>query len=145
MTGSMTVFNVIKPKAGSSMAIYGLGAVGCAALMAANVRNEAGRLAIRTLNIICGLQLRGLGNLIAIDVLPSRLQLAVELGATHTIDPRSENVTERILEITSGKGVDSVVEATGVIKGSHAVDNQPVHFAHSFHFQTLPSSPRGRL
>ncbi|CAD6582207.1 MAG: hypothetical protein CYPHOPRED_001867 [Cyphobasidiales sp. Tagirdzhanova-0007] len=96
MSGSMTVFNILKPKLGSSMAIYGLGAVGCAALMAAN--------------------LRGLGNLIAIDVSQSRLDLARELGATHTVNPATEDVTKRILNITAGLGVDNVVEATGVIR-----------------------------
>ena len=65
-------------------------------------------------------QLRGLGNLIAIDVSQSRLDLARELGATHTVNPATEDVTKRILNITAGLGVDNVVEATGVIRGAQA-------------------------
>lgn len=44
----------------------------------------------------------------------SRLELAKELGATHTINSRTEDLAQRIAEITDGKGVDYSVDTTGV-------------------------------
>jgi aryl-alcohol dehydrogenase len=46
-----------------------------------------------------------------VDVSDQRLALATELGATHTINGRTENVRERMMEIT-GSGVDYVLEMT---------------------------------
>jgi aryl-alcohol dehydrogenase len=43
----------------------------------------------------------------------ARLELALELGATHVIDNREENVASRIAAIT-GSGVDYILEITGV-------------------------------
>jgi aryl-alcohol dehydrogenase len=60
------VLNVLRPHAGSSLVVYGAGAVGLSAVMAA-------RLTAAT-------------HIIAVDRLASRLSLAAELGATETID-----------------------------------------------------------
>ena len=49
----------------------------------------------------------------AVDVLPERLALAAELGATHTLNPRSGRAAEAIMEITAGKGADVIVEFSG--------------------------------
>ncbi len=49
---------------------------------------------------------------IAVDINPMRLKLALELGATHTIDNRHEKLASRITGITGG-GVDFVLENTG--------------------------------
>jgi len=46
-----------------------------------------------------------------VDIKPKRLWLALELGATHTIDHRRQDVASRIAHIT-GRGVDYVVETT---------------------------------
>jgi aryl-alcohol dehydrogenase len=54
----------------------------------------------------------GAAPIIGIDILPKRLKLARELGATHAIDSRREDVTTRIQDIT-GSGVDYSVEGTG--------------------------------
>ena len=43
-----------------------------------------------------------------------RRDLALELGATDVIDPMSESMAERVLEITSGRGADLILEATGL-------------------------------
>jgi aryl-alcohol dehydrogenase len=91
-TGAGAVMNSLKVQAGESIAIFGTGAVGLAAVMAARVV--------------------GAGPIIGVDINPSRLELAKELGATHTIDSRTEDVHQRIAEIT-GTGVDYVVEVTG--------------------------------
>jgi len=65
-TGAGAVLNALRPFAGSSVVVYGAGAVGLSAIMAA-------RLTAAT-------------HIIAVDRLASRLSLAAELGATETID-----------------------------------------------------------
>lgn len=94
MTGSGTVLNNLEPKAGSSIVVFGTGAVGLAALMAGNIAN-------------CD-------KIIAVDLHDSRLELAKELGATHTINSKNIDVIEAIKEITDGKGADYAVDTTGV-------------------------------
>ena len=50
--------------------------------------------------------------IIAIDLVPARLELAGELGATHTIDARLEDPVAAVVRIT-GIGADYTVEASG--------------------------------
>lgn len=93
-TGASTVLNVLKPEAGSSIAVFGVGAVGLSAIMAAKIA--------------------GCENIIAIDLHDNRLELAEELGATATINSGKDvNVAEKIKEIT-GTGVQRVLDTTGV-------------------------------
>jgi aryl-alcohol dehydrogenase len=54
----------------------------------------------------------GADPIIGVDIIPMRLALALQLGATHTIDNRHDDVASRISEIAGG-GVDYVVETTG--------------------------------
>src|SRR3984957_16866591 len=68
-TGAGAVLNALRPFAGSSVVVYGSGAVGLSAIMAA-------RLTAAT-------------HIIAVDKLAARLALAAELGATETIDVSS--------------------------------------------------------
>ena len=56
----------------------------------------------------------GPANIIAIDILPNRLEMAKKMGATHVINGKEENVVERVRELTSGRGPDLVVDAAGV-------------------------------
>nr|WP_255220204.1 zinc-binding dehydrogenase [Terribacillus saccharophilus] len=51
--------------------------------------------------------------IIAVDIHDSRLELAKELGATHTINSKNEDTAEKIKEIT-GKGAHYSLETTGV-------------------------------
>lgn len=92
MTGSGSVLNKLKPEHGSSIVIFGCGTVGLSAIMGANVSN-------------CGI-------IIAVDIHESRLELAKELGATHTINVKDGNVLEAIKEIT-GRGVNYAIESSG--------------------------------
>ncbi len=65
---------------------------------------------------ICMLQvarLKGPGILIALDLEPSRLALARELGADLSLNPREEDVVARVLESTGGYGCDVYIEASG--------------------------------
>ncbi|MDN4072208.1 NAD(P)-dependent alcohol dehydrogenase [Fictibacillus terranigra] len=90
-TGSGAVLNKLKPKVGSSIVIFGCGAVGLSAVMGAKVASCT--------------------TIIAIDFNESRLELAKELGATHTINPKDTNSVEEIQKITGG-GVNYSIETT---------------------------------
>jgi aryl-alcohol dehydrogenase len=90
-TGAGTVMNSLAVRKGSSIAIFGTGSVGLAALMAARIV--------------------GADPIIAVDIRPKRLRLAKELGATHLINSRRCDPSERIAAIASG--VDYAVETTG--------------------------------
>lgn len=92
-TGAGTVMNTLKVAAGDSFAAFGAGAVGLSAVMAAVAS--------------------GATTVIAVDVVPSRLELAMEIGATHVVNSQEEDPVERILELTNG-GVDFAVESTGI-------------------------------
>ncbi|MBI5570378.1 MAG: NAD(P)-dependent alcohol dehydrogenase [Desulfomonile tiedjei] len=91
-TGAGTVMNSLQVSKGAGIAIFGTGAVGLAAIMVARIV--------------------GANPIVGVDRLPKRLELARELGATHVIDNRHEDVGSRITDIT-GSGVDYVVETTG--------------------------------
>ena len=90
-TGAGTVMNSLKVSSRESIAIFGTGAVGIAAVMAARIV--------------------GAKPIIGVDIKPKRLQLAMELGATHVINNRRQDVAAHIAEIT-GRGIDYVVETT---------------------------------
>ncbi|WP_284141704.1 MULTISPECIES: NAD(P)-dependent alcohol dehydrogenase [unclassified Virgibacillus] len=92
-TGAGTVLNKIKPEFGSTIAIYGAGAVGLSAIMAAKIV--------------------GCKTIIAIDVHESRLSLAKELGATHILNGTKADVVNEIKAITNG-GSKYAVDTTGV-------------------------------
>src|SRR5258708_8311100 len=77
--------------AGSSIAIFGSGAVGLSALMAARVA--------------------GCTTIIAVDTKPNRLTLARELGATHTLNALETDVVEEVQHITGG-GATFTLETT---------------------------------
>ena len=91
-TGAGTVMNSLAVKAGSIIAVFGVGAVGMAAVMAARIV--------------------GARTIIAVDIKPVRLKLALQLGATHTINNRHGDLAQSLSDITGG-GVDYVVETTG--------------------------------
>ena len=102
-TGSGTVLNKLKPSFGQSIAVYGCGAVGLSAVM--------------------GAKIVGAYPIIAIDVVDSRLKLAKELGATHTINGKESNdVVAEVRKITNG-GSHYAVDTAGV----PMVTRQAVH------------------
>lgn len=55
----------------------------------------------------------GATDVIVVDVIEKRLECAKELGASHVINARNENVIEKIAALTGGKGVDKVIETAG--------------------------------
>ncbi|XAR58702.1 UDP-glucose 6-dehydrogenase [Bertholletia excelsa] len=95
-TGLGATLNVAKPKKGSSVAVFGLGAVGLAAA-------EGARIA-------------GASRIIGIDLNSSRFEEAKKFGVTEFVNPKDHDrpVQEVIAEMTNG-GVDRSVECTGNI------------------------------
>ena len=93
MTGAGAVLNVLKPHADSTFAIFGSGALGFAALFAA--------------------QLMGCQRIVAVDRVKSRLDLARELGATDVVDTSQADLDKALTEIG---GCDLALDTTGVPK-----------------------------
>ncbi|KAF5638109.1 C2H2 transcription factor [Fusarium sp. NRRL 52700] len=94
-TGVGAVFNTLDVKPDSSIAIFGVGSVGLAAVMAAKARTAS--------------------RIIAIDLQPERLKLARELGATDgVLGPDQGYIIRAIKNICPPLGVDFAVDCTGV-------------------------------
>jgi L-iditol 2-dehydrogenase len=64
--------------------------------------------------VIQALRLAGCGKIIAVDVVPDKLKLARDLGASHTVNPGAEDVLARVQDLTGGLGADLAVEAVGL-------------------------------
>ena len=79
--------------------------------------------------IIAGLASKGLSELIACDLIDNRLQLAKELGATVTLNPREVDVVKEVESITDGKMCDVAIEGighpTGVDLTSKVIKDSP--------------------
>jgi S-(hydroxymethyl)glutathione dehydrogenase/alcohol dehydrogenase len=91
LTGAGAAFNTPEITRGASLAVIGCGGVGLAAIQ--------------------GARIEGASPIIAVDIDPAKLELARELGATHTVDAR-ENVQKAIRKLT-GLGVHVAIEALG--------------------------------
>ncbi|MEQ1827672.1 MAG: galactitol-1-phosphate 5-dehydrogenase [Pirellula sp.] len=59
------------------------------------------------------LRLAGFAKVIAIDLEDEKLKLASQLGASHTINARSEDPVAKVLSLTNGRGVDASMEVVG--------------------------------
>ena len=99
MTGYGSVVNAAKVKPGSSVVILGTGGVG--------------------LNVIQGAKVAKAGKIIAIDVNPTRLEMAKEFGATHTLladkaDTGLLKAALQVKEMTGGRGADYAFECTAI-------------------------------
>src|SRR5690606_9687967 len=78
---------------GDSVAVFGCGGVGDAA--------------------IAGAVLAGASKVIAVDIDPRKLELARQFGATHTVDASATDPVEAIQALTDGFGADVCIEAVG--------------------------------
>lgn len=56
---------------------------------------------------------QGASRVIAADIQPERLELAMKMGADVAINSGEESLLEKVMELTSGNGVSRLVEATG--------------------------------
>lgn len=92
-TGAGAVLNSLRPEPGSSVAVFGTGAVGMSAILAAVAA--------------------GCTTIIGVDIKSGRLELARELGATHAVNGAEKDAVEEIRELTGG-GANYTLETTGV-------------------------------
>jgi len=92
-TGAGSVLNALNPTAGSAIAIFGAGAVGLSAVMAAVIA--------------------GCTTIIVVDVKENRLNLATEFGATHVINAGNSDPVAEIAKICPG-GVAYALETSGI-------------------------------
>jgi S-(hydroxymethyl)glutathione dehydrogenase/alcohol dehydrogenase len=95
MTGAGAVLNAAKMPAGAQAVVFGCGGVGLSAIQ--------------------GARIAGASRLIAVDIAADKLELAREMGATHTIDGSREEVVERVRELTGGQGADYGFETAGIV------------------------------
>jgi Zn-dependent alcohol dehydrogenase len=98
-TGSGTIVNVANATADDTVAILGLGGVGLSGIMAAKVR--------------------GCKTIIGIDKVESRLTLAKELGATHTVNTSSmtdlNDLVKEVRSLTDSYGSSITMDTTGFL------------------------------
>ena len=92
LTGAGTVMNVLRPESGQRVGFWGLGTVGLAGVMAAKAA--------------------GAEVIVAVDFHRQRLDLARELGATHTVDPSQHDDVVAAVRTAVG-GLDCTMEAVG--------------------------------
>jgi S-(hydroxymethyl)glutathione dehydrogenase/alcohol dehydrogenase len=93
MTGVGAVLNTAQVPAGASVAVFGCGGVGLAAIQ--------------------GARLAGARQIIAVDTVENKLAMAREMGATHVVDASSKDAAASIIDITGG-GVEYSFEAIGL-------------------------------
>lgn len=93
ITGVGAVFNTAGVEPASSVVVIGCGGVG--------------------LNVVQGAALARASTIVAVDLQASKLDLALRLGATHSVDPSIDDVAELVSELTDGRMADYVFVATG--------------------------------
>ena len=92
-TGLGSVFNVADVRAGESVAVIGCGGVG--------------------LNVVQGARIAGATTIVAVDPNPLKLRLALDVGATHAVDPTEAGIVDAVRSVVPG-GVDAAFEVVGV-------------------------------
>ncbi|QMU68894.1 S-(hydroxymethyl)mycothiol dehydrogenase [Streptacidiphilus sp. P02-A3a] len=93
MAGLGAAVNTGNVGRGDTVAVIGCGGVGNAAIM--------------------GSRLAGASRIIAVDVDDRKLTTALRLGATHTVNSRTDDPVEAVRALTGGNGADVVIEAVG--------------------------------
>jgi S-(hydroxymethyl)glutathione dehydrogenase / alcohol dehydrogenase len=93
MTGVGAALNLGAIAHGDTVMVIGCGAVGLAAVQ--------------------GARLAGAGAIIAVDLDPAKLVLAVRMGATHSVNASTDDAVAAGKQQTGGRGVDVVIESAG--------------------------------
>ena len=86
-------------RGGSTLAVFGLGPMGAAAVMVGNAFGA---------------------EVIAVDLLDARLELASSLGAARTVNSKEQDAVEAIRDFTKGRGVDVAVDCSGAPPAQNA-------------------------
>ena len=92
-TGLGIVFNNARMMPGQSVAVFGVGGVG--------------------VNVIQGAALVNAHPIVAVDVYDHKLEQAKAFGASHTLNAKGHDPLTDLLELTSGTGMDVIVDTTG--------------------------------
>lgn len=93
ITGVGAVLNRARVEAGATMAVFGAGGIG--------------------LNVIQGGVLAGASRIVAVDLVPAKLEWARRFGATDVVDAREGDPVEAIRDLVGARGVDHAFEAVG--------------------------------
>ncbi|MFS8533053.1 NDMA-dependent alcohol dehydrogenase [Sphaerobacter thermophilus] len=94
-TGFGAAINRADVQPGETVAIFGIGGVG--------------------INAVQGAAVKGASKVIAVDPVDFKLEMAEEMGATHTINNSKEDAVARIMELTNGVGADKAIVTVGVV------------------------------
>lgn len=95
-TGTGAVLNTAGVEEGATVLVMGAGGVGIA--------------------VVQGARLAGACKILVSDPNEDRCAVAMEFGATHTVDPINENLLEQVMELTDGIGMDYAFETAGVAR-----------------------------
>jgi NDMA-dependent alcohol dehydrogenase len=94
LTGTGAAMNTADIKPGDTVAVVGCGGVG--------------------LNVIQGARIKGAGEIIAVDMNETKLQMAKEFGATATVNASQSDPVSQVMEMTSQRGADVAFEVIGL-------------------------------
>lgn len=94
LTGAGTVMNILKPRPSDSLVVLGMGAVGLSAMLVARAQ--------------------GVKNIVAVDIVDAKLELATSLGASHILNTKTTPDLAQGLREMFSEGVDHVIDTTGV-------------------------------
>lgn len=94
MTGVGAAINRARVEPGSTAIVFGAGGVG--------------------LSVVLGCRLAGARDIVAVDPVARKRELALELGATHVVDPLAEDPRDAARSLTDGRGADYAFVAAGV-------------------------------
>jgi len=70
------------------------------------------------------LKAMGVTKVIVVDIMPNRLEKALELGAAAVVNAKAQDVVEEIMKLTDGQGADLVIETAG----TEITTQQAIHF-----------------
>ena len=96
-TGWGSAVHAAQTEPGDTIAIYGIGGIG--------------------INSVQGAALAGARNVVAIDPLPNKREMAEKLGATHSCET-AEEAQELITQLTNGVGADKAIVTVGVVESA---------------------------
>ena len=109
-------------RAGQKAVVFGAGCIGLVCMMA--------------------LKAEGVSEIIVVDVMAKRLEKAMTLGATATINAAEEDTVERIKELTGGEGIDLSIETAG----TEITTRQAIEVARKrLHYSAVGYSKTGEL
>lgn len=88
-TGFGSAVNKADVQPGETVVIFGIGGVG--------------------INAVQGAAVKGAARVVAVDPVDFKLEMAEEMGATHTVNPNQQDPVERAIELTNGVGADKAI------------------------------------